>query len=153
RRAGGKAHGGGAGFLGGRVMKVAPSLREKIFVVLRSRRQSVLLVFHHKNALDLGFVCELLPQGEQHIVDDKEAILSVIHDKCKLMRMEPQVERVHDSSRGGNSKISFDMRVMVPAQCGDAIARREAGALQGFSERPGPVVEIAVGVTMNAAIG
>src|SRR5262249_29529912 len=153
RRAGGKAHGGCVGLLGLRVMKVAPSLPQKIFIILGSRRQNALLVLRHEHALDFGFAGELLPQRKQNVVDDEETILGVIYDKRQLVRMEPQVERVHDSSSSGNSKIGFDMSVVVPTECRDAVARLEAATLQGFSQRPCPAVEIAVGIAMNAAIG
>src|SRR5262249_58592925 len=146
RRAGGKAHGRGVGLVSLRVVKIASSLLEKIFVILGSCRQDARLVLHHEHALDFGFAGELLPQGKQYVVDDEEAILGVIHDEGQLVRMEPQVEGVYDSSRSGNSKICLDVRVVVPAERSDAIARRETGALQSLSQPAGAAVEITVGI-------
>src|SRR6476646_5279279 len=59
---------------------------------------------------------------------------------------------MHHTSGGGHAEVGFQMRIVVPAERGHAVAGLEPSAMERFSERPDATIKIHVGVTMNAAI-
>jgi hypothetical protein len=56
----------------------------------------------------------LLPDIEKHILDDEEAILSVIHDVGEFVRMLTHAQSVHNGARRGDPEVGFQMFMPIP---------------------------------------
>ena len=96
---------------------------------------------------------ELPEQRQQHVVDDDEAVLRVGGDPAQLVGRKAQVQRVHHAARGRNAEVALEVRVMVPAQRGDALARLEAEPLQRRGERARAPAVLGVAVPAQALVG
>ena len=75
-------------------------------------------------------VRELPVKRQQDIVDHEEAIVRVARDPADLVRRQAQVQSVHHAAGGGDAEVALQVRMVVPAQRGDAVALLQAESLQ-----------------------
>jgi hypothetical protein len=95
---------------------------------------------------------DLLPQRQQHAIDDHHPIVSVVDNEGELVGMQPQVERVEHASGQRNCEVCFEMLIVVPRQRGDPVAGLDAETLQGVCKAPRAGGEIAVRVPMDRPV-
>src|SRR5580704_8650962 len=60
---------------------------------------------------------------------------------CALVAMEAQIQSVEDCASGGHTKEGFEMRILVPKHCGDAVAAFDAQPCESFRETARSIVE------------
>ena len=89
---------------------------------------------------------ELPVERQQHVVDDQEAVLGIVRDPADLVGRQAQVQRVHHAAGRRDAEVALEVRVVVPAQRGDALAVLQAELLQGRSQRARASVVLGVGV-------
>jgi hypothetical protein len=96
---------------------------------------------------------ELPVQGQQHIVDDQEPVLSVSCDPADLIGREPQIQGVQDTAGGWYAEIAFQVGMVVPAKRGNPVALGEAERLQCGCQRSRAAVVLAEAVPPQALVG
>ena len=91
-------------------------------------------------------VRELPVQRQQDVVDDQEAVLRVGGDPAELVGRQPQVQRVHHAAGRRNAEVALQVRMVVPAQRGHAVAALQAELQQrrGRGARARGVLAVAV---------
>ena len=56
----------------------------------------------------------LSPDIEKHILDDEEAILSVIHDVREFVRMLTHAQRMYNGAGRGDPEVGLQMFMSIP---------------------------------------
>jgi hypothetical protein len=69
---------------------------------------------------------ELPVQRQQDVVDDQEAVLRVGGDPADLLGRQAQVQRVHHAAGRRDAEVALQVRMVVPAQRGHAVALAQA---------------------------
>src|SRR5437868_7222759 len=88
-------------------------------------------------------------QRHQRVVNDDDAVFSVVDDVAELFGKEPQVERVQHCAHAGNSEVGFEVLLSIPQEGADAVAPAYAQSFQCGGEAFGAVADF--GVTGAAA--
>src|SRR5215467_5797479 len=80
------------------IAEVVGSTSEKVFIglVALSRRNGIAGIPDDEDALKRGRGAKLLEDGEQTIIDEKEAIARGVGDGRDFVRMKAEIERVQD---------------------------------------------------------
>ena len=94
----------------------------------------------------MTFGAHLLPERQQAFVDEHGAVVGVVDDVGELVGVEAEVEGVEDAAHERDAEVGLEVRAVVPAERGDAIARPDAEIEQGAGEAAGADGEVAVGV-------
>jgi hypothetical protein len=77
----------------------------------------------------------------------------MVDDKRQVMRKQSQVEVVHHRAGSRNPEVALEVRVVVPAQGGNAIARLNARLDQDLGQRKRAPVEVAELVAVQRLVG
>ena len=85
----------------------------------------------------------LFPQRQQRFVDEHRAVVGVVDDVGELVGVEAEVERVEDAADERDAEVGLEVRAVVPAERGDAVAGADAEVEQGAGEAPGAAGEVA----------
>ena len=134
RGARGVAHGNRIVFLVRGVFEFFWRFFQKKFVIDEWRNHFRPAERHHDHLLEIRLRFELLVERQQDVVDDEEAVLGMAGDPADLVGRKAQVQRVHHPARRRNAEIALEMRVVVPAQRGDAVALLQSGGEQRGGE-------------------
>src|SRR5580704_11700317 len=71
---------------------------------------------------------------------------------CALVAMEAQIQSVEDCASGGHTKEGFEMRILVPKHCGDAVAAFDAQPCESFRETARSIVEGTIAGAHESAV-
>ena len=142
-----------------RIILVVPGILETLrcggeeFLVIDVRRGNRRAGERHDDdLLEPHLITELCEQRQQAIVDDEKAILGVMGDPRDLFRREAQVERVRHAAGGRNPEVAFEMRVVIPAERGDAVALLQSRRQQRRRQLARAPVEIGEAVAMQRLV-
>jgi len=106
----------------------------------------------HHHSLDGHARADLLPERQQHLVHQEEAIVRVPHDERQLLGREAEVQRVHHASGQWHAEVGLEVRGVVPHQRGHPVAGAEACSRQCLGQRPCPPRDLPVAGPVQRAI-
>ena len=152
-RAGRVAHRGGGALVGiGQLARRLPSSRSATRIRGSRRRTGfVAPTTMTIGTLTLGFTCS--QSGQQAFVHEDRAILGVVDDVGELVGVEAEVERVEHAAHQRDAEVGLEVRAVVPAERGDAVAGRDAEIEQDPGEAAGAVGEVGAGVAADRLVG
>ena len=107
----------------------------------------------HDDLLEAVQVRELPVQRQQDVVDDEEAVLRVGGDPAELVGRQPQVQRVHHAAGSRNAEVALQVRMVVPAQRGHAVAALQAQLEQRGGQRARARGVFAIAVAPQRFVG
>src|SRR5210317_1312327 len=91
---------------------------------------------------------KFLEQRHEHEVSKDPAILSVIDNEDQLLGKKSRVNCVAEMTRTTDRIINFQMPVVVPGNCGNAITSIQAQSAERVGEFPGPFHRLTHGVSV-----
>ncbi len=77
----------------------------------------------------------------------------MVRDVGDVVRVQPQVERVHHGAGARNREVRLQVRMVIPHERAHALAALEPQAPQRSGERAGAPVEVGVAVTVQGLVG
>ena len=77
----------------------------------------------------------------------------MVDDVGELVGVEAEVERVEDAAHERDAEVGLEVRAVVPAERGDAVAGLDAEVEQGPGEAAGAVGEVGEGVAVDRLVG
>ena len=80
-------------------------------------------------------------------------IVGVVDDVGELVGVEAEVERVEHAAHERDAEVGLEVRAVVPAEGGDAVAGRDAEIEQDPREASGAVGEFGAGIAPDALVG
>ena len=99
-----------------------------------------------------GRICS--QNGSRHSSTMDDAVLGVVDDVGELVGVQAQVEGVEDAARERDAEVGLEVRSVVPAQRGDAVAGLNAEVDEHLGQAAGAAGEVGVGVAADqAAVG
>ncbi len=133
-RAGRVAHRGGGALVGvGEILRrLGPGDQRLVFE--RSRRPPAWSRRRRSSTGTLTRRAHLFPQRQQALVDEDGAVLRVVDDVGELVGVEAQVERVQHAAHQRDAEVGLEVRTVVPAERGDAVAGLDAEIEQRAGE-------------------
>ena len=88
--------------------------------------------------------------GIEGVVDDHDAVLSVVGDVGQLFREQTDVQGVQDGAHARDGEVGLHVLLVVPGEGADAVARFDAQILQRVGELRGVVRDLGVGADPGA---
>ena len=83
-------------------------------------------VRHNNHLFERHALAQFLKGRQEHVINKQKPVFRMIHDRRELMRVQPQVQRVQDSSRARHSKERFEVSRVVPHHGADPLSRPQA---------------------------
>src|SRR5262249_44366451 len=128
--AGGKAHGGAVVLIKLGIVEPIGSFGYELFVVEEplgdvAAPLGAAAIGRDDHVLERDLVAKCLEDRQEHIVNDEEAILSVVCNGGNFVRVKTEIERVQDTAGARDSKESFKVTNVVPHHGSDAIPTLE----------------------------
>ncbi len=146
------AHPGGFLFVEIGVDKILGGFRDEGLVFLHPLRHRLTGEGNDDDPFHLEPVPEFLQQGQEHVIDNQEAVPGVVGDVSDFIRVQAKVQGMEHASGGRNAEISLQMDIMIPHQGSDPVAPLEPGLLQGLGQGTRPAVKIGVSVSMHRLV-
>ena len=107
---------------------------------------------HHDRVRHPRLRRDLLPQRQQRLVDEHDAIVRVVDDEAELVGMEAKVERVKDAAGQWDAEVGLEMLIVVPCERGNPVAGTDPELLQRPRQTPGPRGEVGEGVPVKRPV-
>ena len=126
--------------------------RQQLAEVERSVGQ-VIVIADHDDATVADARSHGLERGPEHLVDDDDRVVCVIDDVAELVGMQPDVQRVEDGARRGDTVVGLQVRHVIPAEGGHAITAADAERAQRGRQAAGVAEALAVGGPADAPVG
>ncbi len=141
-------------------------VEERPFVVRRGARQQI-LVREKPIKLRLGQSLplakgdpaaherqawrELLDERRENRIEEDKRVFRVVHDVLELVRKQPRIDGVQDTSRAGHAIVDFEMTMAVPGEGRDPIAPGCAERIERVCETLGARHDFGVTGAMDGA--
>ena len=150
RRAGRVAHRRGGALVEIRFVHQRIRLGKHRLVVQHSRRGAT--GADDDNLAHARLRSDLLPQRQQRLVDDHQPIVRDVDDERELVWMQPKVQCMEDRARHRDTEVRLEVLMMIPPECRDALAGRDAERPQRAGQPPGARGKIRIRVSMQRPI-
>ena len=121
---------------------------EEFLVVERPLGQGLVVVTDDDDFFELVVLDDVFEKLVEDVVDDDVLIAGVLGDVGDVAGMQAQVERVEHAAAADDPEVALEMPVVIPGQCGDAVALLHAELLERLRELSRALVILAVGVAV-----
>src|SRR5689334_11676578 len=126
---------------------------EKLFVVQISWRYVTASFRDDDDVRNFYGRSEFLKQRQECLVHNDDLVFGVSNNITKVFRAQPYVEGMNNSADGRNSKIRFEMLIVIPTQRRYAVATPDSQMSKGNRQLFGADGKLAVCITVNGLIG
>ena len=73
-------------------------------------------------------------QRQEGLVDEQDLVLGVIEDVHQLLREQPGIDGMADQAGAGDTKIDFQVAIVIPGQGGGPVAMVQSQLQQRGSQ-------------------